>query len=163
MNLFGMADASEVDDNPFKIDPNTYRMRIINAELTEKEDGNLNLKVVWQINEPDNKYHERKVTQYHRIINKKTKDMDKDELQTMEYYKMFLRKGLDLSETEMNSLSAQDLLNREAYITTSVNKEGFNNANKVLCPRLYAEQNGGETDINKSMGIASSDSVSASI
>jgi len=145
MNLFGMADATQVSDNPWEIAPNTYFCTCVDATIKEKEDGNYSLRIQWQINEPDSEYHENKVSQYHTvIIDKLYSEMSAKEKKSMKYYKLNLRNAFDLSEEDMMTFTAQDLLGRKAYITTEINSvdgTDYTNVSKVLSERRYLEEN----------------------
>lgn len=153
MNLFGMADASEVSDNPFEIAEGTYFSRCVDVVIKEKDDGNLLLKITWQIDEPDSEYHESKVSQYHTVVNKPYSEMEPSEKKSMKFYKMNLRRAFDLSETDMNTLTAQDILGAKAYVTIVINGE-YTNISKVQSERLYKEENETTTkDMSSSFGI----------
>jgi hypothetical protein len=141
INLFGMADAAEVSDNPWDIAPNTYYCTCIDVSFNEKDDGTTSLRIKWQISEPESEYDGNKVSQYHTVcLTKLYKDMDPDEKRSMKYYKLNMRRAFDLSETEMNSLTPQDLLGRKAYVTTVTN-DTYTNVKAALCKRLYDEEN----------------------
>lgn len=143
MSLFGNADASEFSDNPFEVAPGTYWAALIEATPKKNEDGNISLKMVWQIEESDNEYEGNKVTKYQTIINKKQSDMSPDEKRSMKFWKLSLRRGFDLSEDQMNSLKISDLLGRKAFITTTNNTSDgitYTNINKITCKRIHDEE-----------------------
>ena len=80
--------------------------------------------------------------------------MSAKEKKSMKYYKLNLRNAFDLSEEDMMTFTAQDLLGRKAYVTTEINSvdgTAYTNVAKVLCERRYLEENAA-TEVATSAG-----------
>lgn len=149
MSIFGDIDVDEINEDPFYVAPNTYWAVCTEAKVTGFE-GNPDtfLKFSWTIDEPDNDYHGKNLQQLFKIFpGKKKADLTAKEVQGLSYLKRLLRRGFDLSESQIASVNPSELIGAEAFVTSVVNEgtgenagKSFVNVRDVICKRIFDEE-----------------------
>lgn len=153
MSIFGDIDVDEISEDPFYVAPNTYWAICTEAVVTKFDKdfdpmADTFLKIVWTIDEPDNEYHGKNLQQLFKIFPGKTKaDLTAKEIQGLSYLKKLLRRGFDLSESQIQEMEPSELIGKEAYVTSIVNEGKGENAGKsfvnirdVVCKRILDEE-----------------------
>lgn len=163
MSIFGDLDLDGVNDDPYYTKPDTYWAVCTDAKEVTTQDGYTQAVYTWTIDEPDNEYHGNNVQKRFNLFPGKKKDeLEPSEKKTLKYHLQYLRLGFDVSETERKSFKYSDAIGRGAYITleesqgkAGTKNEGktFVNANKVLCKRLYDEENANNGVTASSLGL----------
>ena len=166
MSIFGDLDTTEIDDNPFYTKPDTYWAVCTDAVQKFNEESNLTqIVITWTIDEPDNEYHGNNVQEYYSLFPEHGGDWSRyspDEKKATKWLMRRLRRGFDLSESELQGLEYSQLIGKGAFITLkeSKGKEGTRNAGKTfvnvvdaLSKRLYEEEKGSTTSVSDSLGL----------
>jgi len=165
VSLFGNLDAAEVNDDPFYIEPNTYKAVCVDAVVKETTDGSNALILKWQIDEPASDYHEKNLTDYFTLVDQNAvwEDLDGKQKDKVKFLKRRLRRGFGISESEINSVKPSDLIGREAFlqIVEGQGKKGtanegktFTNIRDAMTPQLFEEEGGQKSEAaNKSLGL----------
>lgn len=161
MGIFGDLDVSDIPDNPFYIAPNTYWCVCTGADRYER-DGQESLVIKWAIDEPDSEYHGNNISRWFSMPDLEGRswaDLDSDEKKALKFLKFMLRRGFDLSEEEIDSVSNDDLVGKEMYVTTVVTPDKENpekeyvNVRDVVCKRLFDEQRGNTERVSATLGL----------
>lgn len=165
VSLFGNLDAAQVNDDPFYIEPNTYKAICIDAVVKEGNDGSNALILKWQIDEPSSDYHEKSLTDYFTLVDQDAawEDLDGKQKDKVKFLKRRLRRGFGISESEINSVKPSDLIGKEAYlqIVEGEGKKGtvnegkkFTNIRDAMNPQLFEEEGGKKSEkVNSSLGL----------
>jgi len=172
MSIFGDLDTTQVNDDPFFVKPDTYFAVCTDAEVKVSElpssnEGNhvTQLVITWNINEPDNEFHGKKQIEYFSLFPERQgvwENYTPEEKTATKWLKRRLRRGFDLSESEMDSVNPSDLQGREAFITLKATqgKEGTKNAGRTfiniadaVSKRLYEEENNSSNKFSDSLGL----------
>lgn len=147
MSIFGDLDITQVSDDPFAIAEATYYCTCTDAKIIEK-DGNRILFTQWTIDAPGTEYDNMKIPSRNFLPPadaKSADELDGDQIRSLKFLRKYLREAFDLSESEQQKFTPEELLKKTAWITT-VNKPGkesdqkFVNIRTALCDRLYEEQ-----------------------
>lgn len=151
MSIFGDMDVDDIPEDPFYVAPNTYWCVCTEAKFTDfdKDDGQMFLQIVWTIDEPDNDYHTKNLQKTYKVFpGKKKSDLAPKEIQGLSYLKRDLRRGFDLSESEMQTVNPSELVGSGAFVTSIVNEgkgdnagKKFVNINDTVCKRIFDEEN----------------------
>lgn len=165
MSIWGDADATEIPDDPFRIEPNWYEAVV--AECYEKdldaEQKIAQLVIKWKIQQIGGKFHNLPVTQKKTYY--KRRDLDAEEMRANSFLKMLLRQGLDLTPEEINTFEPKMGFNKKAMIkvTNSPDKDNpeviYSNVGAVVSKRSWDERkasNGGSNTEYDSGEVASS-------
>lgn len=165
MSLFGNLDATEVNDDPFYIEPNTYKAVCIDAVVKQANDGSNALILKWQIDEPSSDFHEKTLTDYFTLVDQNAawEDLDGKQKDKVKFLKRRLRRGFGISEGEINSVKPSDLIGNEAYlqIVEGEGKKGtanegkkFTNIRDAMNPQLFEDEGGKKSEkVNSSLGL----------
>jgi hypothetical protein len=166
MSIFGNLDTTEIGDNPFYTKPDTYWALCTDAVQKVSEDGTqTQLVITWTIDEPDNEYHGNNVQEYYSLFPEYEGDWSRyspDEKKATKFLLSRLRRGFDLSESEMQTVEYSQLIGKGAFITLkeSKGKEGTKNAGKTfvnvfnaLSKRLYEEEKGSSNSVSNTLGL----------
>lgn len=167
MSIFGNLtpeDLAEIPDDPFYIKPDTYWAICIEAVQKVTEAGDTQCVITWQIDEPDNEFHGKKKQEYFALYPHRQSwaDYTPDEKQATVWFRRRLRRGFDLSESELATVNFSDLIGKGAYITLveRMGKEGTDNANKkfinifeAVSKRLYDEEKETSNSAAASVGL----------
>lgn len=163
MSIFGNLDTSTIDDNPFYTKPDTYWAFCTDAVEKTNEDGQVQLVLTWTIDEPDNEYHHNNVQEYYGLWKDKDwEDYTADEKKQTKFLMRRMRRGFDLSESELQNVEYSELIGKGAYITLkeTKGKEGTKNAGKsfinvfdAVSKRLYDEEKGTSDSVTSSFGL----------
>jgi hypothetical protein len=165
MSIFGNLDTTQVDDNPFYVKPATYWAVCTDAVVKQSEDGATQLVINWSIDEPDNEYHGKNQQEYYGLFPERGgiwENYTPDEKTATKWLKRRLRRGFDLSESEVDSVDCSMLIGKGAYLTLkeSKGKEGTKNAGKTfvniadaLSKRLYEEEKGASDGVASTLGL----------
>jgi hypothetical protein len=114
MSIFGDLDVSNISDDPFKVEPNTYKAVVTESGIKEKN-GNKGFTFKWTIDEPDSDFHGRSVSEYYSLpATEDTELMSSEEKRSISFLKKRLREAFDFSPEEVNSASPDDLMRKEA-------------------------------------------------
>lgn len=123
-SVFGELDVTEISDDPFHIDENTYNWVITKAGYKDTKDSDgitkTNVVVTITVDDTESEFHGKPLTQWHRVFPKLSRsayrELDADDKatvdQAMSNTKLALR-GYGLNESELNQLkrdTASDLL-----------------------------------------------------
>jgi hypothetical protein len=166
-SIFGNLDINdqlEINDDPFWIQPGTYKAVCLDCIQKTHKDGTLQCVITWAIDEPANEYHGQKRQEYYGLFPEREKweDYTAEEKQTTKWFRKRLREGFDLSQQELATVKFSELIGKYAYITLTETegKENTANAGKkfinvtnALCQRLYDEQNEANNAAATSMGL----------
>lgn len=153
-SVFGDIDINDVSDDPFGVAESTYFCVCTDSKIEEKEEtGARMLIIVWTIDQPGSEYDRNKLTERYQLPIKgvRAEDQEPEVKKSLKWLKLRLRKGFDLSETDMARFN-QDcgmLVGKEAYVTTKNNsgenaegeKRVYANVKSVMSPREYKEKN----------------------
>lgn len=164
MSIFGNLDTTQVNDDPFFVKPDTYFAVCTDAEVKVNEERNTTqLVITWNINEPDNEFHGKKQIEYFSLFPERQgvwENYTPDEKTATKWLKRRLRRGFDLSESEMDSVSPSDLQGREAFITLKATAGKDKNAGRTfiniadaVSKRLYEEENDSSNKLSDSLGL----------
>jgi hypothetical protein len=132
MSIFGDMDVDDIPEDPYYVAPSTYWCLCTEAKFTQFE-GNDDtfLSITWTIDEPDNDYHTKNLQELFKVYPGKSKsDLTPKEIQGLSYLKRRLRRGFDLSESEIASVEPSELVSSGAYVTSVVNEGKNDNAGK---------------------------------
>jgi hypothetical protein len=163
MSIFGniAGSLSDIPDDPFYIKPDTYWAFCTEAVEKETKDGGTQLVITWTIDEPDNDYHHTTKQEYFNLYpqHESWADYSPDEKKATIWLKRRMRRGFDLSETEMATLVPSELIGKAAYITfrETSGKEGTANEGKkfvnifdAVSKRLFDEEKGEDSSATSS-------------
>lgn len=165
VSLFGNLDATEVNDDPFFIEPNTYKAICHDAVVKEANSGDMALIITWQIDEPANDYHEKKLTDYFTLVPQDVawEDLDSKQKDKVKFLKRRLRRAFGVPESEINSVKPSDLIGAYAYIQivegegkkgTANEGKKFTNIRDAMNPQLFEEEGGKKSEkVNSSLGL----------
>jgi len=153
-DIFGGLDVSDVSDDPFKVDDDTYPCEVTSCKVETNEMGKRYLYLNWKINTPGEPFD--KVGLRNRLeifpfdANGKPvpKELwDADVIRGMANFMKLLREGFDLSEGERNKFSPKMAVGTEMYCVvknrpskTEGDTRVFANVVATLSPRLFAER-----------------------
>lgn len=158
MSIFGNLDTSNIPDDPFLIPPNTYWCIVTESTMVEKDDGNVQFTIKWTIDDPSSDYHGKNLSEFYTIYpGTSWDDLTGRQKESYTWLKRRLRRGFDLSESAIETVSPSDLVGKSAFVT-SKRSEGtgentgkwYNNIADVKSKSLYEEENGTQT---KGFGI----------
>lgn len=166
VSIFGDLDMDKVPDDPFAIDPRTYRAVVVEADVkTSTRDGETNsfLVIKYAIDEPGDDFHGENVWDRYGIWpNTKWDDMTPAQKKTIKFMKQRLREGMDLTQEEIKNFSdPSTLIGKTLYLTIVQNEDKnggnrkFNNVRSALSERLFKEQGGTVSDQNSASTGAS--------
>lgn len=162
-SIFGDLDLSSVPDDPWFTAAGTYWAFCTDALMKENDSGQLQLIFSWTIDEPDNDYHGNTLKEYYSLFpGKKWEDYTPDEKKVTKFLKRRLRRGFDLSEEQINTVSPSDLQGNGAFITVKANEgkgdnagRKFSNVQDAVCKRVFDEEREqlSESASNSSFGL----------
>lgn len=165
MSIFGDLDMDKVPDDPFAIDPTTYRAIVVEAGVKSKtvdEVTQQTLTIKYAIDEPDNDFHGDNVWDRYGIWpGVKWEDLTPAQKKTTKFLKQRLREGMDLTPEQIaNFDEPADLVGKIVYLTIVQNeaKDGsrkFNNVRTAKSERLFKEEGGTDSDQNSATTGAS--------
>lgn len=129
MGLFDDLDIAGAKDNPFEIPDNTYACRVSGLEVKTDKKGNGGMLFTYTVTEGEHAGFE--ITEWKRLPLKTDKDVltGKKYEDAKSWIKMRLN-DLDVPESRMNSVEADDLVGTECYVTTKLN-DGYVNVKNV--------------------------------
>jgi hypothetical protein len=136
MSIFGDMDVDDIPEDPYYVAPNTYWCLCTEAKFTKFDKdfdpmADTFLSITWTIDEPDSEYHTKNLQQLFKVYPSKSKDdLTAKEIQGLSYLKRLLRRGFDLSESEIASVEPSELVSSGAYVTSVVNEGKNDNAGK---------------------------------
>src|SRR5688500_13641735 len=148
MSIFGDMDVDDIPEDPYYVAPSTYWAMCTEAKQTKFE-GNDDtfISFTWTIDEPDNEYHGKNLQKLYKIYPGKSKsDLTAKEIQGLSWLKKMLRRGFDLSESEIKSVELSDLVGTGAYVTSVVNDDKndstkkYVNVRDAVCKRSFDEE-----------------------
>lgn len=159
MSIWGDADANEIPDDPFKIEPNWYRA--IAVECFEKEldaaEAHSQLTIKWKIKQPGTRFDGLPVPDKNSFYKRRNDELDGEQIQRNSFLKMKLRQGLDLKPDEISVFNPKMALGKEAMIEVTNNPDKsnpeviYNNVRAVLSLRLFNERFGNADDSSADM------------
>lgn len=165
VSLFGNLDATEVNDDPFYIEPNTYKAICTDAVVKEANTGDMALILKWQIDEPDSDYYEKTLTDYFTLVPQDAawEDLDGKQKDKVKFLKRRLRRAFGISEGAINEVKPSDLIGAVAFlqIVEGQGKKGtanegktFTNIRDAMNPELFEEEGGKKSEkVNSSLGL----------
>lgn len=130
MSLFGELDVASAADNPFAIPANTYLCTItaVSVGLTRAEDK-VGMTLVYTIQEGD--FEGEDISEWKEIPSPADpQNLTRDEKRALSFLKMRLLE-LGVPENRINSVTEDDLIGLDVYVTTKDGKNGYVNVNKV--------------------------------
>jgi hypothetical protein len=150
MGIFGDLDIDVIPDDPFRVEPGTYRTVCTDGKFMEHE-GNHYLAITWQIDDPESKAHGNNVQKWYSLFpGVKTADLSPEQLKTLSFMKKMLREGFGWSEEDMKTKEPSELIGTITYLTVVENNgkgdksdRVYTNVTKGLCEELYKENNAG--------------------
>jgi hypothetical protein len=155
MSIFGDMDVDDIPEDPYYVAPSTYWAVCTEAKYTRFE-GNDNtfLQIVWTIDEPDNEYHTKNLQETYKVFPGKSKsDLTPKEIQGLSYLKRRLRRGFDLSESEIQEVVPSELVGTGAYVTSKINPDRndstkkYVNVSDAVCKRLFEEEDSDSSNV----------------
>lgn len=144
MGLFDELDVANAADNPFEIPNNTYEAVVSKVDVKKNSKGNMGMTLTYTI-QGGTEFDGIQVTDYFRIPHADDADQldEAGRKRSLSYLKRRLA-SLDVPESQMNSVSADDLIGLTCYITTKMNGDYINVTN--LTTSLSGDGDGGSTD-----------------
>ncbi len=154
-SALGDLDMDDVADDPWAIEPNTYRCVVTESSTQDKKDENDQIVRTWKwtshIDEPDDARHHgkpiREMYTFFPMI--PVKDQEAQDQQNLSRLKKRLREAFDFTKEELGKVTDDDLIGRTVYVTTVQNaskKEGddrvFTNVRSAISERLFQERGG---------------------
>lgn len=165
MSIWGDADADEVPDDPFRVEPNWYKA--VAAECFAKElDASQSLwelTIKWKIKDPGGRFDGLPVKDNSRFYTRPAEELDGEQLQRNSFMKLRLRNAFDLTPQEIKDFVPKQGLGKIAYIEVTNNPDKnnadiiYNNVRSALCERLYNERFG---DKEEEPAYANADMIS---
>lgn len=150
MSIWGDADADEIPDDPFRIEPNWYPA--IAIECFEKdENGTSQLTFKWKIKASGSRFDGLPVPDKNNFYKKPNNELTGEEIQRNSFLKMKLRQGFDLGPDEIKNFTPKMALGKEAMIEVTNNPDKsnpsiiYNNVRGVLSRSNYEERFGAST------------------
>lgn len=130
MSLFEGLDVASAADDPFKIPPNTYAATVTAVKVGPTKAGDkIGMTLVYTIQEGD--FEGDDITEWKEIPQPADpRNLTKDEARALSWLKQRLL-NLDIPEDRMNSVSDDDLVGLDVYVTTKEGKNGYTNVQKV--------------------------------
>lgn len=144
MGLFDELDIASASDNPWVIPDNTYPAVVSDLEVKANKDGNYAMYFKYNVTEGEHKGFE--VSEYKRLPSSKdaTPLSEAEKNKAMSYIKQRLA-SLGIPEARMNSVTKEDLVGIECYISTQV-KNDFVNVRTVTLAAPAGASAGISTD-----------------
>lgn len=148
MSIWGDADAGQVPDDPFKIEPNWYKAVASECYVKELDAAEKlsELIIKWKIKNPGDRTDGLPVRDNNRFYTRPVEELDGEQIQRNSFMKMKLRQAFDLTPDEINSFLPKQGLGRVAYIEVVNNPDKnnsdiiYNNVRSALSERLYKER-----------------------
>jgi hypothetical protein len=130
MSLFEGLDVASAADDPFKIPPNTYSCTVTAVKVGPTKAGDkIGMTLVYTIQEGD--FEGDDITEWKEIPQPADpRNLTKDESRALAWLKQRLL-NLEIPEDRMNSVSDDDLVGLDVYVTTKEGKNGYTNVQKV--------------------------------
>lgn len=130
MSLFGDLDVASANDDPFKIPPNTYNCTVTAVKVGPTKAGDkVGMTLVYTIQ--DGEFAGDDITEWKEIPQPADpQNLTKEESRALSFLKQRLL-NLEVPEDKMNSVSDDDLVGMEVYVTTKEGKNGYTNVQKV--------------------------------
>lgn len=130
MSLFGELDVASAADNPWKIPANVYACTVTSVTTGPTKAGDkIGMTLVYTIQEGE--YEGEDITEWKEIPQPADpRNLTKQEARALSYLKMRLLE-LDVPEERMNSVSEDDLVGLDVYVTTREGKNDYVNVQKV--------------------------------
>lgn len=147
MGLFDELDIAGAKDNPWEIPDDTYLCVISNLEVKQNSAGNMGMYLTFTIREGE--YAGMEISDYKRVPHKD----DKDKLTGKKYEdaKSFIKmrlESLGVPESRMNSVTKEELVGTECYVSSIVRRNGdsmFINVREVNLTRPMAGDKDSDT------------------
>lgn len=130
MSLFEGLDVASAADNPFEIPANTYLTTITSvASGPTRNEDKVGMTITYTIQEGD--YAGDDITEWKQIPTPADPhNLTKEEKRSLSFLKMRLLE-LGVPEDRINSVSEDDLVGLDVYVTTKEGKNGYTNVQKV--------------------------------
>lgn len=150
MSVFGDLDMDKVPDDPFFIPADSYWAVLTETKFVDKGEDGCSLSFTWTVDDVESDYHGRAFKDYFNLPagwpSVDYDSLDGKEKMSVSRLKQRLRKGCDLSESELAELDDwADLVGSEAFLRTgnSESSDGrkFNNILEATSRREWDENN----------------------
>jgi hypothetical protein len=154
MSIWGEADANEIPDDPFHIEPNWYPA--VAVECYEKEvdaaEGSAILMIKWKIQQPGSQFDGLPVPDRNNFFKRPNDQLSGDQIQRNSFTKKKIREAFDLTPDQVQSFSPKNGLGKKAMIEVTNNPDRnnpdivYNNVRSAISQRLYEERYGDAID-----------------
>lgn len=127
LSIFGDLDVSNMNDDPFYVAPDTYKVMCTEAVWRETKDGGRALSINYQITQPGNDFDGKRLQDFFPMpqMNGRTKleELDSDERDQIARMRRRIRTGWDVPEEELNTVKVSTLVNTSLYLTVKENAD----------------------------------------
>lgn len=149
MSIWGASNPSNLPDDPFKIEPNWYPLRVVEcfAKELDKAEGKWNLAFKFKINQPGSRFDglpiNDKNNQFYVLPDD---EMTGEQVQRNAFLTMKLRNGFDFSPEQIEAFEPKMVLGKDVMgkITNNPDKTNpdiiYNNVAQLLSDRLFKER-----------------------
>lgn len=133
MGLFDELDVAGASDNPFAIPDDTYPCVVKDLTVKKNAKGNMGMTVTYKVTEGE--YAGREITEYRRMPHSTDAEPldEAKKAQSLSYIKRTLS-SLGIPEARMNSVTKEDLVGIDCYVSTQQNGD-FTNVRNVTLER----------------------------
>lgn len=127
LSIFGDLDVTNMNDDPFYVAPDTYKVMCTEAVWRETKDGGKALSITYLISQPGGEFDGKRLQDFFPMpqLNGRTKmeELDPDERNQIARMRRRIRTGWDIPEEELNSVQVSTLVNQVLYLTVAEKKD----------------------------------------
>lgn len=127
LSIFGDLDVSDMNDDPFYVAPDTYRVMCTEAAWRETKEGGRALALNYQITQPGNDFDGKRLQDFFPMPDLKGRtslsELTADEKDQIARMRRRIRTGWDVPEEELNSVKVSTLVNTTLYLTVKENAD----------------------------------------